>query len=109
MRRVTFGSTSCYCSGLAVLGLALMIVSKLVIKFTPPSGTGDMTGMNHLGWGITILALVFAVPSLSVIGFLMGSIGTIRAKSDLPLAKWGVTLNGLALALSSLTIPWAFP
>jgi hypothetical protein len=106
MNRLSFGSASCYVSIAAFLGLAGMVVSKLVILNTPPGGTGDMTGIDHLGWGILIYLLMFASPACGIIGFVLGGIGSFR--KDLRLSNRGMTLNGLAIVLAPVVAWWAF-
>lgn len=108
MNRLTFGSASCYLSAAAFLCLAWMGVCKLVIRNTPPGGTGDMTGIDHLGWGITIFLLMFAAPSFGVVGLLLGAIGSFQTRPIPRLVTRGIALNGLALMASPFVISWAF-
>jgi hypothetical protein len=109
LNRLSFGSASCYLSFVALTGLAWMAVCKLIILNTAPGGTGDMTGINHLGWGITIMLLLFAVPALALIGFLLGAIGSCRARADRRLTNRGMTLSGLAIVLSPVAWYWVLP
>ena len=42
---------------------------RLMIVTTPPGGSGEFTGMGHLGWRIGILLMIGVIPLLSLIGF----------------------------------------
>lgn len=103
MNRLTFASASCYCGIASLAGLAWMAICKAIILNTPP-GVGEMNGINHMGWSLTIIGLPFAVPVVALIGFLLGAIGR-----KYPLARRGSILNGLVLILTPVVGYWAFP
>ena len=65
MRRLSFGSASCYSAAIALLGLAWMAVCRFIVTHTPPGGVGEMKGIDHLGWNMTIMLLLL----IPLIGF----------------------------------------
>src|SRR3954451_20657642 len=107
MRHISFGSVSCGFFVCAVLALAWMGVCRVGIEITPPGGSGEFQGMNHLGWRMGIFFMSGMIPFVSLVGFLLGAIGAFRARGDRSLCVMGTTLSRLALIASPFVFLWA--
>jgi hypothetical protein len=95
---VTCGSASISLFKGAVLGMAVMGYYLLLKAITQPSGTGDMKGMNHLGYNMVIALMAAVVPLLALVGVFVGLVGT-RGDGRCR-AWWGVSFNGFILLLA---------
>ena len=109
MKRITFGSTSCVFFACAMVGITSIGYCRWMIATTPRGGSGEFQGMNHLGYNIVIFLMIGVVPFLSLVGFVLGAIGSNPKRGDRRLGVVGCTLNGLVILVSFLVFLLRIP
>jgi hypothetical protein len=94
MDRSKLGRTSCLVFGLVLA--CLTTVAFLQATMPPPSGGGEFRGLNNLGRGMLMVALLLFSTALAPIGCALGMIGLMKQRENSNAATAGLALNFLA-------------